>query len=144
MDYKVSIVAQTTHALVMICVDDFTAGNGGTRVWPGSHKSGVLVHKTHGFADEDLPGQLEIHAAKGSMLFILGQTWHQIGTNIDNSNRWALVFAYTRWWVKPQTDYTQCGNQRVLLEDVCIVGLSDSCLKQSVRLELPRHLEYWT
>ena len=120
-------VSQTTHVLVMICLDDFTAGNGGTRVWPGSHKSGVLVHKTPGFADEELPGQLEIHAAKGSMLFMLGQTWHQIGTNIDNSNRWALVFVYTRWWVKPQTDYTQCGEDifnRCNTEQKALLGFS--------------------
>ena len=102
-------ISQTTHIGVMICVDDFTADNGGTRVWPGSHKSGVLVHKTPGYSEKQLPGHVEIHANKGSLLFLLGQTWHQVGINTDNSSRWALIFYYTRWWVKPQTNYTRCG-----------------------------------
>ncbi len=102
-------ITQTTHIAAMICVEDFTAGNGGTRVWPGSHKSGIVVHKTPGYSGNQIPGHVEIHANKGSILFLLGQTWHQVGTNIDDSSRWAMIIFYTRWWVKPATDYTQCG-----------------------------------
>jgi ectoine hydroxylase-related dioxygenase (phytanoyl-CoA dioxygenase family) len=105
----VTDISHTTHIGVMICIDDFTMANGGTRIWPGSHKSGVLVHKTPGFSEKQLPGYVEIHANKGSMLFFPGQTWHQVGTNIDGSSRWTLIFWYTRWWIKPQTDYIRCG-----------------------------------
>lgn len=119
--------SQTTHALVMICVDDFTSGNGGTRIWPGSHKSGILVHKTPGFSDKPIPGCVEIHINRGSLLFILGQTWHQAGINNDDSKRWALVFNYARWWIKPQTDYTQCGEEIFKLcnsEQKALLGFS--------------------
>ena len=52
-----------------------------------------------------------INAKKGSLVFFLGQTWHQIGTNLNKEDRWGILIHYKRWWIKPQTNFTKCGNK---------------------------------
>ena len=39
-----------------------------------------------------------------------GQTWHQIGRNINSKDRWGIIIHYKKWWIKPSTNYTKCGN----------------------------------
>lgn len=46
-------------------------------------------------------------AARGSVVYILGQTWHDIGPNLDGSRRWGVIAYYSRWWIKPTFDFTQ-------------------------------------
>ena len=55
------------------------------------------------------PPFINMKAKKGSIGFILGQTWHQIGRNINNKSRWSIIIHYKRWWIKPSTDFTKCG-----------------------------------
>ena len=50
-----------------------------------------------------------VEAPRGSVVFFLGQTWHQIGKNQDDANRWGILCHYKRWWIKPSTDFTKCG-----------------------------------
>jgi ectoine hydroxylase-related dioxygenase (phytanoyl-CoA dioxygenase family) len=50
-----------------------------------------------------------LEANRGSCIFILGQTWHQIGKNEDSNSRWGIFTHYKRWWIKPSTDFTKCG-----------------------------------
>ena len=73
-------IVNTTHLATMICLDDFTESTGGLRVWPGSHKSGIVVHKDSSFKDNQPPGVQTLHPLSGSLVFFLGQTWHQIGS----------------------------------------------------------------
>ena len=50
-----------------------------------------------------------VEAPKGSVVFFLGQSWHQIGKNINNNSRWGILIHFKRWWIKPSTDFTKCG-----------------------------------
>ena len=35
-----------------------------------------------------------VKAKKGSLIFFLGQTWHQIGQNINGKKRWGILCHY--------------------------------------------------
>jgi len=103
----ISNFKNTFQVAALFCIDDFTPQNGGTVVWPFSHKS-----------DEDprylrekmtSPGGVHVSAPKGSVIYTLGQTWHDVGPNLDETRRWGIIAYYTRWWVKPTFDYTRCG-----------------------------------
>ena len=48
---------------------------------------------------------------KGSLVFFLGQTWHKIGENFNKKDRWGILLHYKRWWIKPSTNFTKCGNK---------------------------------
>lgn len=109
-------IENSTHLGVMICLDEFNQDNGGIKLWPGSHTSGLVVHKEPSFRDAEPPGAHHVYMPAGSIIFFLGQTWHQIGTSQTEQSRWALLLTYTRWWIKPQTDYTLCGSA---IFDIC-------------------------
>jgi len=99
----------TFQIAVLLCLDDFTPQNGGTIVWPFSHKTSedprILREKMN------IPGGIHVSAPKGSVIYTLGQTWHDVGPNIDGSRRWGIIAYYTRWWIKPTFDYTKCGTE---------------------------------
>lgn len=96
----------TFQIVAMLCLDDFTASNGSTVVWPGSHRSGIDPRAMRG-RDTIPPGRVAATAARGSVVYILGQTWHDIGPNLDGSRRWGVIAYYSRWWIKPTFDFTQ-------------------------------------
>jgi ectoine hydroxylase-related dioxygenase (phytanoyl-CoA dioxygenase family) len=96
----------TFSMVALLCLDDFTPQNGSTFVWPFSHKSG---RDPRYYRDKPIEGGLQVTAPRGSVIYILGQTWHDVGPNLDGSNRWGIVAYYQRWWVKPDFDFTQCG-----------------------------------
>ena len=96
----------TFQVAVLFCIDDFTSQNGSTIVWPFSHKSDE--DPRHLREKMTLPGGILATAPKGSVIYTLGQTWHDIGPNLDGSRRWGIIAYYTRWWIKPTFDYTQC------------------------------------
>lgn len=79
---------------VMWALDDFTAENGATRVWPKSH-----------LADQDamLPEEDAIPAVmpRGSALFFLGSTLHSGGANRSDRPRRGLIMSYCLGWLKP-------------------------------------------
>lgn len=99
----------TFQVAVLLCLDDFTEKNGGTIVWPFSHKSDS---DPRNIRDEmDVKGGIVAAAPKGSVVYTLGQTWHDVGPNLDGSRRWGIIAYYSRWWVKPTFDFTQCGEK---------------------------------
>jgi|TARA_B110000495_G_C23033882_1_gene616690 ectoine hydroxylase-related dioxygenase (phytanoyl-CoA dioxygenase family) len=98
----------TFSMVAIFCLDDFTTQNGSTFVWPFSHKSGV---NPRSYRDKPIEGGLQVSAPRGSIIYILGQTWHDVGPNLDGSSRWGIVAYYQRWWVKPDFDFTQCGSE---------------------------------
>ncbi len=100
-------VNDTTDIQLAICLDPFTETNGATRVWPLSHSTGTRIQKAPW--KDDLPTPTKLTAPKGSVVMFLGQTWHQIGPNVDGTRRWGLLLHYTRWWIKPTRDFTACG-----------------------------------
>ena len=102
-------VDNTLDIVVFRCVDDFDGDNGATIVWPYSHKTGVICHKEYG--EDTYVGGTIAEAPKGSLIFVLGQTWHQIGENMSGARRWGVLSHYKRWWIKTSTDYTKCGRE---------------------------------
>ena len=105
----VNDVNLTTDLVAIICLDNFTKKNGATKIWPKSHLSGIHIHKNGNKKFLKNKKYTLLNAKKGSVGFILGQTWHQIGENITTDSRWSIIIHYKRWWIKPSTDFTKCG-----------------------------------
>ncbi len=101
----------TTDAVAMICLDDFRKENGATKIWPKSHLSGVRIHHERNKIKNKENKFTYVEAPKGSLVIFLGQLWHQVGKNINNQRRWGILIHYKRWWIKPSTDFTKCGNK---------------------------------
>jgi len=100
----------STDVVVMYCLDDFDKNNGATKVWPGSHLSDIRPHIDINNIKKKIKKFKYIKAKKGSIVFFLGQTWHQIGKNLNSKRRWSVIVHYRRWWMKPSTDFTKCGS----------------------------------
>ncbi|MGE4036000.1 MAG: phytanoyl-CoA dioxygenase family protein [Parvularculaceae bacterium] len=79
---------------VMWALDDFTAENGATRLWPKSHLGDLTVM----LPEEDAISAL---MPRGSALFFLGSTLHSGGANRSASPRRGLITSYCLGWLKP-------------------------------------------
>ncbi len=88
-------------------LDDFSAANGGTRVVPGSHKSGLAAPAD----DFEVKHIVQPQAAAGSVLVFNGQTWHAGGANNSTDNRHALFGHYRKrmlvFQVDPHDDFPE-------------------------------------
>ena len=100
----------STDVIVLFCLNDFTKENGATKIWPKSHLSGIRIQNDKKYSSKIKDNYKYLEAKKGSVVFFLGQTWHQIGRNINSKKRWAVIAHYKRWWIKPSTDFTKCGS----------------------------------
>lgn len=80
-------------ANVMWALEDFTAQNGATVVWPGSHKYPIT---------RDAPKEELVQAVmkKGSALVWLGTTQHCGGANISDAPRSGLTISYSLGWLR--------------------------------------------
>ena len=81
-------------------LEDFSARNGGTRVVPGSHLSGL---------DGPPDGMSVRHyhqsnAPAGSVLLFNGQCWHGSGQNTSDTNRYAMFGHYRKSMLMFQLD----------------------------------------
>ena len=81
-------------------LDDFSAENGGTRIVPGSHKSGLDLPPA-GF---DVKHVHQAHAPAGSVLLFNGQCWHGGGANRSQRRRHALFGHYRKQMMVFQVD----------------------------------------
>ena len=99
----------TSDVVVCYCLNQFTKENGATRIWPQSHISGVRIQNHNKYSKMIKRNSKFVEAKKGSAIFFLGHTWHQIGKNINSKKRWGILCHYKRWWIKPSTDWTKCG-----------------------------------
>lgn len=79
---------------VMWPLNRFTADNGATRVWPGTHGAKALEPPP---ADDALAAEME----PGSALVFLGSTLHGAGANISRDVRRGIVIGYSLGWLKP-------------------------------------------
>ena len=80
---------------IMWPIDDFTADNGATRIWPGSN---------HGdMADFLLPEEASIPviAPRGSAILFLGSTVHAGSANRSRRARRGAIFSYCQGWLRP-------------------------------------------
>ena len=97
----ISDFSNTTHIVALICIDDFTKTNGALVVVENSHKSNANPRNK-----KINHSQLKTAIApKGSIIFTTGQTWHDIGHNLDGKRRWGIIAYYSRWWIKPTFDF---------------------------------------
>ncbi|MBV8687926.1 MAG: phytanoyl-CoA dioxygenase family protein [Alphaproteobacteria bacterium] len=85
MDYVLNVVWPLTR---------FEAGNGGTRLWPGSHRRPDAAI---------LPEEQAVCPAlePGDALLFLGATLHGAGANRSPAPRRAMIVSYCLGWLKP-------------------------------------------
>lgn len=81
-------------------LDNFTSEIGGTRIVPGSHKSG-LAGPPEGM---DIKHVVQPEASAGSVLIFNGQCWHAGGANTTDRNRYALFGHYRKSMLMFQFD----------------------------------------
>ena len=88
-------------------LDDFSEVTGGTRVVPGSHKSGCAV-PPEGF---EVLHVVQPEGKAGSVLVFNGQTWHGGGNNSGETSRHALFGHYRKsmllFQLDPHDDFPQ-------------------------------------
>jgi ectoine hydroxylase-related dioxygenase (phytanoyl-CoA dioxygenase family) len=81
-------------------LDDFSPVNGGTRLVPGSHRSGLAL-PPEGFAVKHV---VQPEAPAGSVVVFNGQCWHGGGANTGTQNRHALFGHYRKRMLIFQVD----------------------------------------
>lgn len=79
---------------VMWPISRFTAENGGTRIWPGSHR-----RQEEFFLPED--EAIAIEMEPGSACIFLGSTLHSGGANRSEEVRRGMIVSYSLGWLKP-------------------------------------------
>lgn len=78
---------------VMWALSDFTAANGATRLWPGSHMQ-RLGH------DPDPGACVSAEMKAGAALVYLGGLTHGGGANVSNADRTGIVIGYCVGWLR--------------------------------------------
>lgn len=79
---------------VMWPLTPFTAENGATRIYPGSHRQQIE-------ALEDLGTPVAAECGPGSAICFLGSTVHGAGPNRSQAVRRGVVIGYSLGWLKP-------------------------------------------
>lgn len=79
---------------VMWPLTDFTADNGATVLWPGTHRR---QHETALPEDQAISAEM----APGSALVFLGSTLHGGGANRTDLPRRGIIISYSLGWLKP-------------------------------------------
>ena len=80
-------------------LDEFTAGNGATRLIPGSHR----WEPGRQPAAED--PVLTAAMTPGSAMFYLGSLWHGGGANRTSQPRLGVILEYVVAWLRPQENH---------------------------------------
>jgi hypothetical protein len=86
-------------AATIWAIDDFTAGNGATVLYPGSHRWGK---RRPGPDDDAMP----VVMPAGSCVFFVGTLWHGGGANTSDADRLAVTAQYCEPWLRPMEAYT--------------------------------------
>ncbi|MGD0555169.1 MAG: phytanoyl-CoA dioxygenase family protein [Streptosporangiaceae bacterium] len=77
-------------------LDDFTAGNGATRIVPGSHR----------LAESRPTEAVPVEMPAGSVLLFTGRLWHGAGANTSTVPRLGVVIDYAQPWLRPCEAHT--------------------------------------
>lgn len=88
-------------AALIWALDDFTADNGATLVYPKSHLWGDVPS-----ADIDVEQMVPAVMPAGSAVFFLGTLWHCAGANRTNRSRLAATTQYCEPWARQQENYS--------------------------------------
>jgi len=101
-------------AATIWAIDDFTADNGATVLFPGSHRWGK---RRPGPRDHALP----VVMPAGSCVFFVGTLWHGGGANTTTRERLAVTAQYCEPWLRPMEAYTLSVSRdiaRTVSEDI--------------------------
>ncbi len=87
-------------AALIWALDDFTADNGATLVYPKSHLWGDVAS-----AEIDIGEMVPAVMPAGSAVFFVGTLWHCAGANRTDRPRWAATTQYCEPWARQQENY---------------------------------------
>lgn len=82
----------------IVYMDDMTLERGPTCVVPGTHRG--EAHPPPDRTHEHLPGEVEVTAAAGDVVFINGAVWHSGGANRSGRLRRGIFLYFGHWWMK--------------------------------------------
>ncbi len=102
------MIAPAAAVNVLWMLVDFTAGNGGTRVVPGSHLFGRHPEKA---ADVEA---VAAEGPAGTALIIDARIWHGTGANVTGGQRLALLTTFCGPQFRPQENFTVGTSPEVL------------------------------
>jgi len=83
-------------------LDDFTEQNGSTRIIPKSHTIPSYPENSKKYDNEVL-----LTARKGSVVVFNGSCWHGASKKMNDEDRWALIYTFGRWFLKPSFDFNK-------------------------------------
>ncbi|MEE3063917.1 MAG: phytanoyl-CoA dioxygenase family protein [Actinomycetota bacterium] len=86
-------------AATIWAIDDFTADNGSTVVFPGSHR---WPARAPGPDDKSMP----VVMPAGSCVFFVGTLWHGGGANTTEQSRLAVTAQYCQPWLRTMEAFT--------------------------------------
>jgi len=111
--YPESRPRRPLSAAAIWALDPFTADNGATVAWPGSHR----------WADARQPTEVDPHQAvimpAGSAVVFSGTLWHGGGANRSDASRLALTPQYCAPWLRTQENMSLAVSPRT------VAGLSE-------------------
>lgn len=88
-------------AALIWALDDFTAENGATLVYPKSHLWGEVAT-----SDIDVDAMVPAVMPAGSAIFLVGTLWHCAGPNRSDRPRLAATTQYCEPWARQQENYS--------------------------------------
>lgn len=97
--YPVPRPREPLAAATIWAIDDFTADNGATVLYPGSHRWGK---RRPGPGDQAIP----VVMPAGSCVFFVGTLWHGGGANNTGHDRLAVTAQYCQPWLRPMEAFT--------------------------------------
>jgi len=97
--YPVPRPREPLAAATIWAIDDFTADNGSTVLYPGSHRWGKRR------PEPDDPSMPVVMPA-GSCVFFVGTLWHGGGANTTTHDRLAVTAQYCQPWLRPMEAFT--------------------------------------
>lgn len=91
-------------------LSEFKAGGGSTCFVEGSHRQTSFPEN-----GKDYP-MSEIVAPAGSLVLFNGSMWHGSSVKADEAPRWGIFNRYSRWFMRPSFEHTDCTPSSVYRE----------------------------
>lgn len=99
--YPIARPRKPIGAALIWALDDFTADNGATMIYPKSHLWGDVPP-----AEIDVNNMVKAIMPAGSAIFFLGTAWHCAGANTSSKPRMAATTQYCEPWARQQENYS--------------------------------------
>jgi hypothetical protein len=105
--YPIPRPREPLAAATIWAIDDFTADNGATVLYPGSHRWGK---RRPGPDDKAMP----VVMPAGSCVFFVGTLWHGGGANTSDADRLAVTAQYCEPWLRPMEAFTMSVSRDIV------------------------------